>query len=65
MRRKLRYLAGEALAALYILTVLIGWPVNILILTRKAGVRGFFLGVFLLATYILMVVRGGDSNGQA
>ena len=65
MRRKLRCLTCEVLAALYIMTVLIGWPVNILILTRKAGVRGFFLGVFLLATYILMVVRGGGSDGQA
>lgn len=63
--KRWKYLIDEALAAMYILTVLIGWPVNILILTRKAGVRGFFLGAFLLATYILMVVRGGDDDGQA
>ena len=63
--KRWKCLIDEALAALYILTVLIGWPVNILILTRKAGVRGFFLGAFLLATYILMVVRGGDDDGQA
>ena len=63
--KRWKYLIDEALAALYILTVLIGWPINILILARKAGVRGFFLGVFRLATYILMVVRGGGPDGQA
>ena len=63
--KRWKYLIDEALAAMYILTVLIGWPINILILTRKAGVPGFFLGEFQLATYILMVVRGGDDDGQA
>lgn len=63
MKRKLRYLAGEALAALYILTVLIGWPVALLMLARKVGLGGLALGFALLATYILMVVRGGDSDG--
>lgn len=65
MRKRLRYLAGEALAALYILTVLVGWPVALLMLARKVGLGGLALGMALLGTYILMVVRGGDDDGQA
>ena len=65
MRKRLRYLAGEALAALYILTVLIGWPAALLMLARKVGVGGLALGMALLGTYILMVIRGGDDDGQA
>ena len=65
MRKRLRYLAGEALAALYILTVLIGWPVVLLMLARKVGPGGLALGMALLGTYILMVVREGDDDGQA
>ena len=65
MQKRLRYLAGEALAALYILTVLIGWPAALLMLARKVGPGGLALGIALLATYILMVVRGGDADGQA
>lgn len=65
MKKRLRYLAGEALAALYILTVLIGWPVALLMLARKVGVGGLALGMALLVTYILMVIRGGDADGQA
>ena len=65
MRKRLRYLAGEALAALYILTVLIGWLVVLLMLARKVGPGGLALGMALLGTYILMVVREGDDDGQA
>ena len=64
MRRKLRYLAGEALAALYILVVLIGWPAALLMLARKVGPGGLALGMALLGTYILMVIRGGDDDRQ-
>lgn len=62
MRKRLRYLAGEALAALYILTVLIGWPVVLLMLARKVGPGGLALGMALLGTYILMVTRGGHDG---
>lgn len=65
MKRTLRYLAGEALAALYILVVLVGWPAALLMLARKVGAGGLVLGFALLATYILMVIRGGDTDGQA
>lgn len=65
MKKRLRYLADEALAALYILTVLIGWPAVLLMLARKVGLGGLVLGVVLLVTYILMVIRGGDADGQA
>ena len=66
MKRKsrLRNLASEALAALYILVVLVGWPVVLLMLARKVGPGGLALGMALLGTYILMVVRGGDDDGQ-
>ena len=60
MRKRLRYLAGEALATLYILTVLIGWPAALLMLARKVGPGGLMLGVVLLGTYILMLARGGE-----
>lgn len=65
VRKRLRYLFREALAALYILTVLIGWPVALLMLARKVGPGGLALGMALLGTYILMVIRGGDADGQA
>ena len=65
MKKRLQYLAGEALAALYILTVLIGWPAVLLMLARKVGPGGLALGFALLGTYILMVIRGGDADGQA
>ena len=65
MRKRLRYLAGEALAALYILTVLIGWPAVLLMLARKVGPGGLALGMALLGTYILMLIRGGGPDGQA
>ena len=48
MKRKLRYLAGEALAALYILTVLIGWPAVMLMLALKVGPCSLALGFALL-----------------
>ena len=65
MQKRLRYLAGEALAALYILTVLIGWPAVLLMLARKVGPGGLALGMALLGTYILMLIRGGGPDGQA
>ncbi len=65
MEKKLRYLAGEILATIYILVMLIGWPAALLMLARKVGLGGLALGFALLGTYILMVVRGGDSDGQA
>lgn len=63
--KRWKYLIDEALAALYILTVLIGWPAVLLMLARKVGLGGLVLGVVLLVTYILMVIRGGDADGQA
>ena len=60
MRRKLRYLAGEILAIIYILVVLIGWPAALLMLARKVGPGGLALGMALLGTYVLMLVRGGS-----
>ena len=65
MRKRLRYLAGEALAALYILTVLIGWPAVLLILARRVGPVGLALGMALLGTNLLMAARGEDTDGQA
>lgn len=64
MRKRLRYLAGEAMAALYILTVLIGWPAALLMLARKVGPGGLALGFALLATYILLVIRGGRDEQE-
>lgn len=64
-KKLLRYLFRETMAALYILTVLIGWPAALLMLARKVGLGGLALGFALLATYILMVVRGGYNDGQA
>lgn len=64
MRRRLRHLADEALAALYILVVLIGWPVVLLMLARKVGLGGLALGMVLLATYILLVIRGGRDEQE-
>lgn len=63
--KRWKYLIDEALAALYILTALIGWPVVLLMLARRVGLGGLALGMALLATYILMVVRGGGPDGQA
>lgn len=60
MKKKLRYLAGEILATIYILVMLIGWPAALLMLARKVGPGGLALGFALLGTYILMVVRGED-----
>lgn len=67
MKRKsrLRHLAGEALAALYILVVLIGWPAVLLILARRVGPGGLALGMALLGTNILVAARGEDTDGQA
>ena len=62
--KRWKYLIDEALAALYILTVLIGWPVALLTLARKVGLGGLALGMALLGTYILMVIRGGDDDRQ-
>ena len=62
--KRWKYLIDEALAALYILTVLIGWPTVLLMLARKVGPDGLVLGVVLLVTYILMVVRGGNDDRQ-
>ena len=62
--KRWKYLIDEALAALYILTVLIGWPTVLLMLARKVGPGGLVLGVVLLVTYILMVVRGGNDDRQ-
>lgn len=53
------------MAALYILVVLTGWPAALLMLARKVGPGGLALGMALLGTYILMVIRGGDADGQA
>lgn len=58
----MRYLIDEALAAMYILTVLIGWPAALLMLARKVGLGGLVLGVVLLVTYILMVIGGGEEQ---
>ena len=64
-KKLLRYLFRETMAALYILVVLIGWPAALLMLARKVGPGGLALGMALLGTYILMVIRGGDADGQA
>ena len=60
MKKRLRYLAGEVLAALYILAMLVGWPAVLLILARRVGPGGLALGMALLGAYILMLVRGGS-----
>ena len=62
MQKRLRYLAGEALAALYILAILIGT----LLLTSDVpavGIAG--LGILLACVLVAMVGRGGGSDGQA
>ena len=62
MRKRLRYLADEALAALYILAILIGT----LLLTSDVpavGIAG--LGILLACVLVAMIRRGGNGNGQA
>lgn len=67
MKKKgwLRRLADDILTDLVLLTMLVGWPAVLLMLARRVGPGGLALGMALLGTNILMVVRGEDTDGQA
>lgn len=53
------------LHGIFLSAMLFGWPSAIFILTRKADAFGFFLGVFLLFSNVLVAYDcKGDGNGR-
>lgn len=65
MGRVVRHILGEIVDGLWLVVMLVGWPAVLLMLARRVGPGGLALGMALLGTNILMVVRGEDTDGQA
>lgn len=58
MKKKIRHLADDFLAALLLLEMLIGWPAVLLVLANKStpGVLG--LGMVFFGVNMVMLIRG-------